>query len=65
MAKALYGNLTGRDPLLVNEVMRLRSRIAELESEVARLQRHVDDLELVGADLAADVYLDRQEPAFA
>jgi hypothetical protein len=39
MAKALLGHLSsGADPRLVAELSRLRARVSELETEVARLR---------------------------
>lgn len=37
MAKALLGHVGGADLRLVDEVRRLRGRVRELETEVARL----------------------------
>ena len=37
MAKALLGHVGGADLRLVDEVRRLRSRVNQLEAEVARL----------------------------
>ena len=42
MARALYGHL-GSDPLLAIENARLRSRIAELEAELAQARAHTAD----------------------
>ncbi len=41
MAKALYGHLAATDPRLVWENDRLRSRVAALEAEVARLSEEL------------------------
>lgn len=38
MAKALYGHIGGTDARLVIEIKRLRARVAELESQVERLE---------------------------
>jgi hypothetical protein len=52
MAKALLGHVGGTDLRLVDEVRRLRSRVSELETELARVSAanealmasvHVDD----------------------
>lgn len=42
MARALYGHL-GSDPLLAIENARLRSRIAELEAELAQARSRTAD----------------------
>ena len=45
MAKALFGHVgAGTDLRLVDEVRRLRSRVTDLESELARLQASHDRL---------------------
>lgn len=44
MAKALYGHIGRSDTLLLTEVSRLRRRVADLESEVLRLQESNDTL---------------------
>jgi uncharacterized small protein (DUF1192 family) len=45
MAKALFGHVgIGNDLRLVDEVRRLRSRVTDLESELARLQATNDAL---------------------
>jgi hypothetical protein len=52
MAKALFGHVGGADLRLVDEVRRLRGRVRELETELARVSAandalmasvHVDD----------------------
>lgn len=37
MAKALFGHVGGADARLLDEVRRLRSRVRELEGELARV----------------------------
>jgi hypothetical protein len=45
MAKALFGHVgAGTDLRLVDEVRRLRSRVTDLEAELARLQATHDGL---------------------
>jgi uncharacterized protein YlxW (UPF0749 family) len=45
MAKALFGHVgAGTDLRLVDEVRRLRSRVTDLEAELARLQAAHDSL---------------------
>ncbi len=45
MAKALFGHVgAGTDLRLVDEVRRLRSRVTDLEAELARLQSAHDGL---------------------
>ena len=45
MAKALFGHVgVGTDLRLVDEVRRLRSRVTDLEAELARLQASHDAL---------------------
>ncbi len=44
MAKALFGHVSGADLRLVDEVRRLRGRVRELESELARVSAANDAL---------------------
>ena len=44
MAKALFGHVGGPDLRLVDEVRRLRSRVQELETELARVTATNDAL---------------------
>jgi nucleoside-triphosphatase THEP1 len=44
MAKALFGHVSGADLRLVDEVRRLRGRVRELESELARVSSANDAL---------------------
>jgi hypothetical protein len=54
MAKAIYGH-TGIDARLAVEVSRLRSRVRELEAEVARLQAAAGEQALSDWILADDL----------
>ncbi|MBL7493850.1 hypothetical protein I6A60_03200 [Frankia sp. AgB1.9] len=61
MAKALFGHVgSGSDLRLSYEVRRLRARVAELETELART-RAVNDA-LVGVDVPEDVRELEAEP---
>jgi hypothetical protein len=44
MAKALFGHVGGPDVRLLDEVRRLRSRVQELEAELARVTATNDAL---------------------
>ncbi len=44
MAKALFGHVGGADLRLVDEVRRLRGRVQELETELARMTAANDAL---------------------
>ncbi len=44
MAKALFGHVGGADLRLVDEVRRLRTRVRELEAELARVTAANDAL---------------------
>lgn len=47
MAKALLGHVaTNVDRRLLDEVTRLRTRVRDLEAEVARLRAEADDVDL-------------------
>jgi hypothetical protein len=50
MAKALYGSHGGRDPRMEAELAMLRSRVRELEAELAEL-RGTGAVRLVDEDL--------------
>ncbi|HET7326949.1 MAG TPA: hypothetical protein VFJ14_06635 [Nocardioidaceae bacterium] len=44
MAKALLGYVGGPDPRIFEEARQLRRRVQDLESQVLRMQREIDDL---------------------
>ena len=44
MAKALFGHVGGADLRLIDEVRRLRTRVTELETELARVTAANDAL---------------------
>lgn len=54
MAKALFGHVGGTDQRLVDEVRRLRGRITELETELARV-RALNDTLVAGVTVEDDL----------
>jgi hypothetical protein len=63
MAKALFGHVgSGNDLRLSFEVRRLRARVAELETELARA-RAVNDALVGGVDVDDDLRVLQAEPA--
>lgn len=44
MAKAILGHLGGPDPRMLNDMRRMKRRIAELESELMRVRAENDSL---------------------
>ncbi|MCU1673249.1 MAG: hypothetical protein JWN77_1362 [Frankiales bacterium] len=54
MAKALFGHVGGSDLRLVDEVRRLRGRISELESELARV-RSLNETLVAGVTVEDDL----------
>jgi hypothetical protein len=63
MAKALFGHVgSGNDLRLSLEVRRLRARVAELETELARA-RAVNDALVGGVDVDDDLRVLQAEPA--
>ena len=63
MAKALFGHVgVGADPQLVAEVRRLRRRVSELESQLARA-RAVNDALAATVTVDDDIRLLTEEPA--
>ena len=44
MAKALLGHVGGSDPRVLSEMRRLQQRVADLESELVRMQSENDAL---------------------
>lgn len=64
MAKALLGYVGGPDPRLLDEMRRLRQRVADLESEVGRLRQAKGELtEPVRPEELIDLELPQREPA--
>ncbi|MFZ5851665.1 MAG: hypothetical protein ACOYY2_09770 [Actinomycetota bacterium] len=64
MAKALLGYVGGPDPRLLDEMRRLRQRVADLESEVGRLRQANGELtEPVRPEELIDLELPQREPA--
>lgn len=66
MAKALFGHVgVGKDPILLAEVRRLRSRVAELETRLAQAQEINDALaaSLPVEDDVRTLVLQPSEPA--
>lgn len=61
MAKALVGHMGGPDLREVQQNMRLRRRVADLEAEVGRLQDRNDAL----TDALSDAHRDRDERELA
>ena len=62
MAKALFGHVGGADLLLMDEVRRLRGRVRELESDLARVTAANDAL-VASVHVEDDVRLLTDEPA--
>ncbi len=63
MAKALFGHVgNGADLRLVDEVRRLRSRVSELESELASVRTDHEAL-VASVTVADDIRLLTDEPA--
>ena len=62
MAKALFGHVGGPDLRLVDEVRRLRSRVQELEAELARATAANDAL-MSSVHVEDDIRFLTDEPA--
>ena len=62
MAKALFGHVGGPDLRLVDEVRRLRARIQELETELARVTASNEAL-MASVHVEDDIRFLTDEPA--
>ena len=65
MAKALLGHVVRPDPRMAAQVRRLQQRVAELESQVMRLQAANDALAAAGSEELLTIPAENQEPALA
>ncbi|MHB1613773.1 MAG: hypothetical protein ACYCXA_05060 [Actinomycetes bacterium] len=66
MAKALLGHVVRPDPRMAAQVRRLQQRVAELESQVMRLQAANDALAAAaGSEELLTIPAEHQEPALA